>query len=185
MTELGLQLDMHAEGGTNEKAGRLNINNTVTTSGSDRHRREFVSTWHSWNDGIRFHVLKTMTNCKIWREHGETTVGARQSQQWPALFSDWRLIWKQDCRGTQRCWEGCSITCTRQPLLHNVLTTRQLLVNMTNNCYVTQIPKFVLEIPLWPLSFLYNQECVCTHCLILSFWGPNLGPVGPLLENRH
>lgn len=24
-----------------------------------------------------------------------------------------------------------------------------------------------------------------THCLTLSFWGPNLGPLGPLLENTQ
>lgn len=123
-------------------------------------------------------MLTTITNYKVWMECGETSQSARRSQQWPPLFSV----------SLQRDWDILR-------RLHNNLHTmgsltqsgnnQQLLVNITNHSYITPIPKPVMEILLWPLILCCNEVCVCTYCLILSFWGPNLGPVGPLLKNKH
>lgn len=130
-----------------------------------------------------------MADCSVWTDCGETGLGARPfsttSSSAPRLGPTGLLYgnilqrdWDVLGRLHNNLHDGPSYTIHEQPAasgkhdkpwLHNT-NTKTLKV---------------LAMLLWPLAFRCHEECVSTYCFILSFWGPNLGPVGPLLENRR
>lgn len=117
------------------------------------------STKHSWIQ----HLVLCVHNDKLSRvcaECGETTVWAKLSQQWPSLLSDKPWL--------ETKWTGTG--------RYNGSVTQSIMASLTQ--------------PKAPGKHnrlrLHNSNSESrTYCFILSFWGPNLGPVGPRLENTY
>lgn len=111
------------------------------------------------SDGIWFRAFNDKLS-RVWAEHGETTVWAKMSQQRPSLLSGkpWlETKWTGTRRYTGSVTQPimASLTQPKAPGKHNRLR-------------------------------LHNSNTETrTYCFILSFWGPNLGPVGPRLENTY
>lgn len=130
--------------------------------GSDRCRRIRAINKHSWIQQW-WHLVLCVHNDKLSRvcaERGETTVWAKLSQQWPSLLSGKPWL--------ETKWTGTG--------RYTGSVTQSIMASLTQ-------PKAPSK---HDRPRLHNSESESrTYCFILSFWGPNLGPVGPRLENTY
>lgn len=121
-----------------------------------------INKQHSWIER-RWHLVSCAHNDKlsrVWAEHGETTVWAKLSQQWPSLLSGKPWL--------ETKWTGTG--------RYTGSVTQPIMASLTQ-----------LKAPdKHDRPGLRNSNTESrTYCFILSFWGPNLGPVGPRLENTY
>lgn len=135
--------------------GGIRVRSDVEESGR-------INKQHSWIER-RWHLVSCAHNDKlsrVWAERGETTVRAKLSQQWPSLLSGQPWL--------ETKWTGTG--------RYTGSVTQPIMASLTQ-----------LKAPgKHDRPGLRNSKTESrTYCFILSFWGPNLGPVGPRLENTY